>query len=250
MNKGSIVISQDHIAGEIILEKDHDNSIIIKESNISSIIRNNKPRLIEYTDYMEIVNKIKQIVGSMCFSSRYSGMDMYDNKYYDNYDPNFTSNYILGIESLYNKPNGDVFYHIYNTILFECTNIEFIMMENIISFKYTNIDINKIYLIKRSSGDIQNTCIINNGGIFFDKGVLKIQNEFASNKDDINDLKKTIDLESFLELNNIKLEIHLPYFTENIIDNYKDNILIQLLLRYYNDKLKHYSNKIKQYIKK
>tara|TARA_B110000285_G_C15042651_1_gene572627 strand:+ start:604 stop:1356 length:753 start_codon:yes stop_codon:yes gene_type:complete len=250
MNKGSIVISQDHIAGEIILEKDHDNSIIIKESNISSIIRNNKPRLIEYTDYMEIVNKIKQIVGSMCFSSRYSGMDMYDNKYYDNYDPNFTSNYILGIESLYNKPNGDVFYHIYNTILFECTNIEFIMMENIISFKYTNIDINKIYLIKRSSGDIQNTCIINNGGIFFDKGVLKIQNEFASNKDDINDLKKTIDLESFLELNNIKLEIHLPYFTENIIDNYKDNILIQLLLLYYNDKLKHYSNKIKQYIKK
>ena len=250
MNKGSIVISQDHIAGEIILEKDHDNSIIIKESNISSIIRNNKPRLIEYTDYMEIVNKIKQIVGSMCFSSRYSGMDMYDNKYYDNYDPNFTSNYILGIESLYNKPNGDVFYHIYNTILFECTNIEFIMMENIISFKYTNIDINKIYLIKRSSGDIQNTCIINNGGIFFDKGVLKIQNEFASNKDDINDLKKTIDLESFLELNNIKLEIHLPYFTENIIDNYKDNILIQLLLLYYNDKLKHYSNKIKKYIKK
>ena len=250
MNKGSIVISQDHIAGEIILEKDHDNSIIVKESNISSIIRNNKPRLIEYTDYMEIVNKIKQIVGSMCFSSRYSGMDMYDNKYYDNYDPNFTSNYILGIESLYNKPNGDVFYHIYNTILFECTNIEFIMMENIISFKYTNIDINKIYLIKRSSGDIQNTCIINNGGIFFDKGVLKIQNEFASNKDDINDLKKTIDLESFLELNNIKLEIHLPYFTENIIDNYKDNILIQLLLLYYNDKLKHYSNKIKQYIKK
>ena len=211
MNKGSIVISQDHIAGEIILEKDHDNSIIVKESNISSIIRNNKPRLIEYTDYMEIVNKIKQIVGSMCFSSRYSGMDMYDNKYYDNYDPNFTSNYILGIESLYNKPNGDVFYHIYNTILFECTNIEFIMMENIISFKYTNIDKNKIYLIKRSNGDIQNTCIINNGGIFFDKGVLKIQNEFASNKDDINDLKKTIDLESFLELNNIKLEIHLPY---------------------------------------
>lgn len=254
MNKGSIIVSNDNIAGEIIIEKQPGNDIIVNESNITRVIRNNKPTIIEFNNYNEIVNKIKQIIGSMCFSSRYSGMDMYDHKYYDNYDPNIINNYIYGIESLYNIPNGSVLYHKSNNILFECTNIEFMMLENVISFKYTNINIKNIYLVERSNGDIQNACLLNNGGVFFKNGILKIQNTFSSNKDEeinysvLNDLQKTVNLEEFLKLNNIKLEITLPYFTDEIIDSFKEDTIIQELLRYYNNKMMDYSNKIEKYI--
>ena len=251
MNIKSIIVSNKNIVGEIILEK-QNNEIIIKESNSIKIIRDTKNEISEFNSITEIINKIKGIISSMCFSSRFIGLDMYTNKTYEDNDPNFYTKYIYGIESIYYVPRGIVFYHNSNDILFECTNIEFMLSENIISFNYTNLDINKTYLIKRSSGDIQDAKILNNGGIFLKKDKFKIQANFDI-KDDTKNIftehQKSIELDDFLELNNIKLEIDIPYFTESNINSKKDAQIKELLI-YYNNKMKEYSVKINKYIVK
>ena len=186
----------------------------------------------------------------MCFTSRYMGMDMYTNKKYDEKSKDFLNKYIYGIGTIYSVPAGIVMFHKSSELLFQCTNIEFMLTEKIIPFKYTNIE-QQIYLVKRSNGDIQNACIINNGGVFFKKDTLYISNNFSSDKHEIlhpkalNEYQKALPLKDFLELNNFKLEITLPYFDNSTI-NSQSNIL-QEVLNYYNDKLKDFQSKIKLY---
>ena len=244
MNKGSIVVSHEHIAGEIILEKTPRNDIIVNESNISKIIRQHKHDIIEFSNHIEIVNKIRQIIGSMCFSSRYSGMDMYDHKKYDEYDYNFNTKYIWGIQSLYDIPGGVVFYHESNNILFQCTNIEFMITNKIISFKYTNIK-NKIYLVKRSDGSLQDTCIIPNGGLYLKNDSLRINHNFSSepreklNPGVLNDYQKSVHVIEFCEVNDIKIDIKLPYFNNSVIESQEEHM--REVLTYYNTKLRNFS---------
>ena len=148
------------------------------------------------------------------------------------------------IQDKYDVPAGIVMYHKLNELLFECTNIEFMIQENIISFKYTNIK-NKIYLVKRADGSIQNTCIIPNGGIYIKNDSLRINNNFSSDSNDslnpgvLNDLQKSVKLSEFLDVNNIKLEVTLPYFTKSVIESHEDHI--KEVLRYYNNKLDDFS---------
>ena len=179
-------------------------------------------------------------------------MDMYDNKKYNEYDPEFKTIYIYGIQNIYDVPAGIVYYHNSNELLFQCTNIEFMISEWIIPFKFTNIKVKQIYLVKRANGDIQDTCIFTNGGIFLKDEILRITNNFSSNKDEklnpaiLNDFQKAVHLDEFLELNNLELEINLPYFNEKIISS--EIPIIQDLLRYYNTKLKEFSSNIEKYI--
>ena len=252
MNKSSIFLSQDNLAGEIIIEKTPTDEIIVKQSNISKIIAQRSNDVINFNSYEEILQQIKSVIFSMCFTSRFVGMDMYDNKKYNEYDPDFNTIYIYGIQNIYDVPAGIVYYHKSNELLFQCTNIEFMISEWIIPFKFTNIKIKQIYLVKRANGDIQDTCILTNGGIFLKDEILRITNNFSSNKDEklnpaiLNDFQKAVHLDEFLELNNLELEINLPYFNETIIRS--EIPIVQDLLRYYNTKLKEFSSNIEKYI--
>jgi hypothetical protein len=173
---------------------------------------------------------------------------MYDNKVYDYNDEEFKEQYVYGIQDKYDIPAGIVMYHKSNELLFECTNIEFMIQENIISFKYTNIN-NNIYLVNRADCSIQDTCIIPNGGIYIKNDSLRINNNFSSNSNDtlnpgvLNDLQKSVKLIEFLDVNNVKLEVTLPYFTNDVIKSCDAHI--KEVLRYYNNKLDDFSKFIK-----
>ena len=252
MNKSSIFLSQDNLAGEIIIEKTPTDEIIVKQSNISKIIAQRSNDVINFNSYEEILQQIKSVIFSMCFTSRFVGMDMYDNKKYNEYDPDFNTIYIYGIQNIYDVPAGIVYYHKSNELLFQCTNIEFMISEFIIPFKFTNIPSNKIYLVKRSNGDIQDTCLLKNGGIFLRDDILRITNNFSSSKDEklnpgiLNDFQKAVYLDEFLKLNDLIFKVNLPYFSEKVIN--KEIPIIQDLLHYYNTKLKDFSSKLEKYI--
>ena len=117
-------------------------------------------------------------------------------------------------------------------------------VEKKISLKYTNLE-NKVYLVKRSDGSIQDTCIISNGSIYLKDDTLRINNNFSSepreklNPGVLNDLQKSVHVTEFCEVNNIKLEIKLPYFKQSIIDLQEEHI--REVLRYYNEKLSKFS---------
>ena len=252
MNKSFIFLSQNNLVGEIILEKKHNNKIMVGRSNISNIITQRNTDVINFTSYEQIIEKIQNIIFSMCFTSRYIGMDMYDNKKYNEYEKDFKNIYIYGIQNLYDIPAGIVFYHESNELLFQCTNIEFMISEFIIPFKFTNIPSNKIYLVKRSNGYIQDTCLLKNGGIFLKDDILRITNNFSSNKDEklnpgiLNNFQKAVYLDEFLKLNNLIFKLNVPYFSETVING--ELPIIQDLLNYYNTKLKEFSNKLNKYI--
>jgi hypothetical protein len=252
MNKSSIFLSQNNLAGEIILEKKPNNKIMVGHSNISNIIAQRSTDVINFTSYEQIIEKIQSIIFSMCFTSRYIGMDMYDNKKYNEYEKDFKNIYIYGIQNIYDVPAGIVFYHESNELLFQCTNIEFMISEFIIPFNFTNIPANKIYLVKRSNGDIQDTCLLKNGGIFLKDDILRITNNFSSSKDEklnpgiLNDFQKAVYLDEFLKLNDLIFKVNLPYFSEKVIN--REIPIIQDLLNYYNTKLKEFSSKLEKYI--
>ena len=242
----SFYVSKDNLCGQVIVEK-NDNDIIVKESLISKLIAGRPIIQENFNSSQEILNKIKEVLLGMCFTSRYMGMDMYTNKIYGEQSDDFYNKYIYGIQNIYSLPAGIVMFHKSSELLFKCTNIEFMITENIIPFKYTNIE-QKIYLIKRSNGDIQNACILNNGGLFFKKYTLYISNNFSSNKHEIlhpkslNTYQKSLLLKDFLELNDIKLEITLPYFDTKTINS--QSSILQEVLHYYNNKLTEFQKKI------
>jgi len=248
MPKASIIITDNYLAGEIIVEKDKHNNIQVAESNISKIISGRRNTLV-LDSCQKIINQIKSVLIGMCFTSRFMGTDMYDNIIYND-DPELKSEYLYGIQNRYNIPAGIILYHIKNKVLFDCTNIEFMINESIISFKFTDLDIKKKYIVKRSNGDIQDCILIFNGGVFIKDERLKIINTFNTNKDDdlmspyLGDLQKGIDLIDFLNLNNLIITINLPFFDTKIIDTC-DSVMRGVLI-YYNDKLLDFKQKIEK----
>ena len=101
MNKASIYLSQNNLLGEIILEKKSNNKIMVAHSNIANIIAKRPNNVIVFTSFKEIIEKIQSIIFNMSFTSRYLGMDMYDNKIYNTYDKDFKNVYIYGIQNVY-----------------------------------------------------------------------------------------------------------------------------------------------------
>jgi len=212
----SILVESDNLVGKIKLEK-QDGKVIVGESNISKIITNRDNYPLIFNNSQEIIYKIKEVIVCLGFTSRYMGKDMYDNKLYNYNNVEFNEKYVYGIQDKYDVPAGVVMFHTSNDLLFECTNIEFMINEKIISFKYTNIK-NKIYLVKRSNGTIQDTCIIPNGGIYFKHDILRLNNNFSSDPEEklnpgfLNDLQKGIRVKEFCEVNDIKLEVTITVF--------------------------------------
>ena len=251
MSKASIIITDNYLAGEIIVEKDKNNNIHVGESNISKIISGRRNTIV-LDSCQTIIDQIKSVLIGMCFTSRFMGTDMYDNCIYSDYDVEFKSQYLYGIQNRYNIPAGIVFYHNKNRVLFDCTNIEFMINESIISFKFTDLDIKKKYTVKRSNGDIQDAILIFNGGLFIKDERIKIINTFNTNKDDVlmspylGDLQKGIDLIDFLTINNLNITITLPFFDDDDIQS-SNNIVKEVLL-YYNDKLVDFKQQIEKYV--
>ena len=77
---------------------------------------------------------------------------------------------------------------------------------------------------------------------------IRITNNFSSSKEEvliptnINGFQKSVLLDDFLKLNDIKLEIKMPYFDSQII-NSSSNLMSKLLI-YYNNKLKLFENRL------
>jgi len=251
MSKASIIITDKYLAGEIIVEKDKHNNIQVSESNISKIISGRRNTLV-LDSCQKIISQIKSVLIGLCFTSRFMGTDMYDNCIYSDYDDEFKSQYLYGIQNKYNIPAGVIFYHIKNKVLFDCTNIEFMINECIISFKFTDLDITKKYIVKRSNGDIQDCILVFNGGLFIKDDRLKIINTFNTNKEDelmspyLGDLQKGIDLIDFLTINNLNITITLPLFEDSYIQS-SNNVIKELLL-YYNNNLLYFKQTIEKYV--
>ena len=248
MHNASIIIKDKYLVGEILIKKDN-NKIDVIESNISKVISGRR-NIITLNTVQKILDQIKCVLSGMCFTSRFIGTDMYDNIIYD--DIELKNEYIYGIQTIYYIPAGIVFYHMKNRLLFECTNIEFMINESIISFKFTDIDITKKYLIKRTNGDIQDAILVFNGGLLIHNDRIKIINSFNTNKDHeliypyLGDLQKSIYLDDFLNINELTITISLPYFELSVIESCNDNL--KAVLIYYNNKLNDFKNKLKHYI--
>lgn len=250
MNNLSLLVSDNHLSGEIKLQKEN-GSINVIESNISKIISNKLNTEKHFNNYQEIINSINDVIASMCFTSRFIDLDMFTNKKYDN---NILSRYIYGIQNMYNIPGGIVLYHESNELLFCCTNIQFMLTNNIISFKYTDIDISKIYKVKRTDGSIQDTVLIQNGGLILDETQKKIKliNTFSSNKDEklnpifSGGLQKAVSLDNFMETNNLSsIKINIPYISNEIKKDYEKHYCD--LIDYYNKELDKFNDKLKEY---
>ena len=239
----SLIVSKDNLSGQIKLEK-HEDNVIVGESNISKVITNRDHDIITFNNSDTVINKIKEILICVGFTSRFIGRDMYDNKFYDYRNDEFNEAYIYGIQDKYDVPAGIVMYHSSNELLFQCTNIEFMITNKLISFKYTNIE-NKIYLVKRSNGSIQDTCIIPNGGLYLKNDSLRINHNFSSDPEErlnpgvLNDYQKSVHVSEFCDINKFKIDVKLPYFNESIIK--AQEIYMQEVLKYYNTKLNHFS---------
>jgi len=239
----SLIVSTDNLVGQIKLEK-HDNNVIVGESNISKVISNRDNDVIIFNSSETVINKIKEVLICVGFTSRYIGKDMYDNKLYNYRDDDFKQAYIYGIQDKYDIPAGIVMYHISNELLFQITNIEFMITNKIISFKYTNIE-NKIYLVKRSDGSLQDTCIIPNGGLYLKNDSLRINNNFSSepreklNPGVLNDYQKSVHVTEFCDINKFKIDVKLPYFSDSLIES--QVVHMKEVLTYYNTKLSYFS---------
>jgi hypothetical protein len=239
----SLIVESDYLVGQIKLEK-QDGKVIVGESNISKVIANRDNDIIIFNNSQEIIYKIKEVIVCLGFTSRYIGKDMYDNKLYDYRNDEFKEKYVYGIQDKYDVPAGVVMFHTSNDLLFECTNIEFMINETIISFKYTNIK-NKIYLVKRSDGSLQDTCIIPNGGLYLKNDSLRINNNFSSepreklNPGVLNDYQKSVHVKEFCEVNDIKIDVKLPYFSDSVIESQEEHM--REVLTYYNNKLSYFS---------
>jgi len=239
----SLIVSTDNLVGQIKLEKNGDK-VIVGESNISKVIANRDNDIIIFNSRETVLDKLKEVLICVGFTSRYIGKDMYDNILYDYRDEAFKEEYIYGIQDKYDVPAGVVMYHSSNDLLFQCTNIEFMITNKIVSFNYTNIK-NKIYLVKRSDGSLQDTCIIPNGGLYLKNDSLRINHNFSSEPSEklnpgvLNDYQKSVHVTEFCEINDIKIDVKLPYFNESVIESqepYMKEVLI-----YYNTKLSRFS---------
>ena len=93
----SLIVSTDNLVGQIKLEK-HGDKVIVGESNISKVIANRDNDIIIFNSSETVIDKLKEVLICVGFTSRYIGKDMYDNILYDYRDEAFKEEYIYGIQ--------------------------------------------------------------------------------------------------------------------------------------------------------
>ena len=244
-----------HLGGEIKLQK-NDGKVTVSESNISKVITGKVDPVGPRHTLEGLIESIEDVVAQMCFTSRYIGQDMFTKEKYPESCEDLVSRYMYGIQSIYEIPAGMVIYHTSNFHLYTCSVIELMLQDNIIPFTYTNICEETIYKVKRSDGNVQDCVLIDNGAITTNSNnnELYILNSFREYEDykagvelypgHYSDLRKSVKLSQFQDINDLKTEIKLPYFSEKEI--VEATPLNKELFYYYNRKLKHFENKLKE----
>lgn len=238
-----IVAAKDiNVSGMIKINKTNNDKIVVSESAISEKITCKQKSEIVFNSKEQIIDKIDTVYYGLCFTSLFIGVDMFDNKHYDENDDNFKTVYIPGINSVYEKPAGVVCYHSDNEWLFKCLVIECICNDQIVPLTYTNIDENKLYSVVRSDGTIQKCSLGSNKSLSINQDKIVIVNYFNKNIDEkvipglYTELCKGVDIKKFNSANNIILKINLPYFNDDEL-NTEDNITKDTMI-HYNEKLK------------
>lgn len=252
MASSSIILSKNNVSSQIVIKKKENKVSVIESPTASLLLNKQQPIYTEFTSCEQMIHRINNVLGMMGFSSRRIGVDMYDNKFYGENDKGFLTRYIDGIQSLYEIPAGIVYYHSSNELLYHFTIIQFMIDNNIIPFKYTNLDIDKIYKVERRDGTIQDCTIPRNGGIILNKEnkTVRLVNYFSSEKetkvDPIHsgDLCKSVHLDKFMKINELEtLKINVPFVDKEEAETKSQEELIE----HYNKELSLFLDKLRQY---
>ena len=244
-----------HLGGQILVQKT-DGKVTVSESNISKMLTGKVDIPVQCTSLVKLIESVEDVVSQMCFTSRYIGVDMFTKEKYPEDSEELISRYMDGIRAIYEEPAGLVIYHESSEHLYTCSVIELMIQDKIIPFTFTNISDEKVYKVKRSNGDIQDSVLINNGAITTNSNnnELYILNSFCNYEDyeagmEVHPgcssaLIKSVKLSEFQEINKFKTEIKLPYFSEK--DICEATTLNKELFYYYNKKLNEIENKLKK----
>ena len=229
-----------HLSGGIKVVKDNnkDNNIVVAESAISQFITQRENLPLTFMSKDSIIDKIQSVYYSLGFSSRFIGMDMFDNRVYSETDPEFKNKYLDGINSVYEYPHGIIMYHSNNEIFYRFLIIEFMCNDCIIPLKFTNISDDNTYKVERSDKTIQSCVLGNNRGFTVTDEKCVIVNFFSKdptdelNPDFLTDLQKGVDLKKFIKINNLDFKVNFPYFSKDECENSKNPFINEAMLHY------------------
>lgn len=185
-------------------------------------------------------DRIKYVLGTICFSSMRFGYDQFVDKYYG--EDSINSYIIIGARNEYIFPRGTVSLHDENKIFYDVANIIYNVERNYLPIDYIEfqgIDKSNI-TIPRSDGSRQIGQFISNSALRISKskGGFYVFVSFIEKKDKLN-YEKHVSFEDFIEINNIReIKINIPQIKKEDYDftNYKhlSDTLIDKIISYYN----------------
>jgi hypothetical protein len=247
-----------YLAGSIteIQKENGDKKVVLSKLSEVAVGVNNETLIFKNID--DILEQIDTVICQSNFSSLRLNVDQFTNKFYeynDDNDSNAVESLIVGCENFVNYPGGCVMYHNSSQILLDCLNIQYMINHNCIPYSITDFDMEKVYRITRSSGEIQDCRIINNTSMIMSKRTgLPVIPLCFSNNSNSNDILSTYDLldkriviTDFLKLNNItEFKIQKKFLdikNYNIPTDYPiTSELLNELVEYFNNKLNVYLN--------
>ena len=252
-------MSKNYLAGGIteIQKENGDKKLVLsKLAEVAVGVNNNT---INFKNIDDILEQIDTVICQSNFSSVRLNVDQFTNKFYEyndsNDDSNIVESLIIGCENFVNYPGGRVMYHVSNKILLDCLNIQYMINHNSIPYCITDFDMEKIYKITRSSGEIQDCRIIENTSMIMSKTTdLPVIPLCFSNNHTSSDLSSRYDLldkririTDFLKLNNItEFKINKNFLDIKNYDIPSDHPitseLLNELVEYFNNKLNIYLN--------
>ena len=238
----------------------HQDKIIM--SSVGEVMLGITPKKYILSTLDNILDRISSVIYKTHFSSKRMGVDEYTEKSYG-YDDDIGNDeyellckYICGCETFIRNPGGAVIYHMDNQVLFDYTNIEYMLSHKSVPIQYTNLSTTTLYNIKRSSGDINKAIIKTQESIKIsstrDKMVVMMHFplEPIEEKDEkivfeYYDMEKSILFNDFMSINQCcsPFIITIPDYVkekEYQIDHIPKNVLCQL-----ND---YYQNKIHEHL--
>lgn len=248
-------ISNGNISAPIILEQNNDviqgtdtniepNNDKIIMSSIAEAVLDIKPKEYSFTDLSTILDRIDNVILKTIFSSKRVNVDEYSGIYYEDCDSDIETgeieshnkgikcNRIIGCGTYINIPGGMVIYHHSNQMLFNYTNIEFMLRHFCIPLEFTNLETDLKYKIKRSNGSIQECIMYSSDSMkisksrdkisiplhfTYDPSLIEKENNYSYEYDST----KMVMFDEFVELNNIhKFVINIPHY---YLRTYEDN---------------------------